>query len=255
MIGALRRRLRRLTKRYVSYSQFGEDIYLVQNCLNALGPDGVVVEVGAYDGRTYSNTLLFENLFHARAVLIEPSPDQYRSILVNRPRASAYKAAIARSHGVVEFCSGSPVSGIASVLTEEYRRRWNTEAFPRVKVLTMPLSEVLEVENAEHVDLLSIDVQGAELQVLESMDWSVPVGIVCVEAEGHRPEDDDACRQLLAGKGFVRKQRLHLSEIWENPGYSRRGCIFDASRRYPFRRFDTPFLSSGFARELLGVVY
>jgi len=43
------------------YSQQGEDIYIYNNFINKICPDGLFVELGAMDGIVYSNTKFFED--------------------------------------------------------------------------------------------------------------------------------------------------------------------------------------------------
>jgi hypothetical protein len=43
------------------YSQQGEDIYIYNNFINKIVPDGTFIELGAMDGVIYSNTKFFED--------------------------------------------------------------------------------------------------------------------------------------------------------------------------------------------------
>lgn len=43
-----------------SYSQLLEDVFVHRNHINLVRDDIVLVEVGAFDGKTYSNTLMLE---------------------------------------------------------------------------------------------------------------------------------------------------------------------------------------------------
>tara|TARA_B110000208_G_C11775868_1_gene431997 strand:+ start:52 stop:303 length:252 start_codon:yes stop_codon:yes gene_type:complete len=42
------------------YSQQGEDLLIYRNFINLSTNDGIFLELGAYDGLKYSNTLFFE---------------------------------------------------------------------------------------------------------------------------------------------------------------------------------------------------
>ena len=56
------------------------------------------------------------------------------------------------------------------------------------------------------IDLWSLDVEGAEIHVLESMNWEIPVvHVLIIERNPGRP----AIERLLTKKGFtyVREQR------------------------------------------------
>ena len=42
---------------------------------------------------------------------------------------------------------------------------------------------------------MCIDVEGGEEEVLKSMDWDIPVYIVCIELDDDNKEKDENCRQ------------------------------------------------------------
>ena len=80
------------------------------------------------------------------------------------------------------------------------------------------MGKLLERAGVERIDFWSIDVEGGELMVLETMDWEIPVHTIFIELRGEKPEKDMACRWLLRAKGFV----LVLDggdQLWENPHF------------------------------------
>ena len=62
---------------------------------------------------------------------------------------------------------------------------------------------MLDVTGMLDVDLFSLDVEGAELAVLHTLDFSVVnFRVLIVELDGMAPEKDQAVRDLLAAKGY-----------------------------------------------------
>ena len=54
-----------------------------------------------------------------------------------------------------------------------------------------------------HIDLLSVDVEGAELEVLRTVDFSdVHVKYVIVEADGSNPAKEQEVRHYMQTSGF-----------------------------------------------------
>jgi hypothetical protein len=49
---------------------------------------------------------------------------------------------------------------------------------------------LLAAADIRHIDFFSLDVQGAELSVLKTMDWSIPVEILLVELDGSDRQKD-----------------------------------------------------------------
>ena len=129
----------------------------------------------------------------------------------------------------MQFCGSSSVSGIIDNMTETYKDRWNINAMPKYNVLTVPMKVLLELENINYIDFLSIDVQGAELDVLLSMNWTIPTYCICIELEGHDKIKDEKCRLILRENGFVFKDKLHISEFWVNYSYFRLNKLYDPS--------------------------
>ena len=46
-----------------------------------------------------------------------------------------------------------------------------------------------------YIDLLSIDVQGGELAVLETMDFNIPVYVIIIELDEGDKIKDNKCRE------------------------------------------------------------
>jgi hypothetical protein len=69
--------------------------------------------------------------------------------------------------------------------------------------------------------LLSIDVEGAELVVLKTFDFKIPVYVIVIELDESNPEKDFECRKLLQDNGFTFKKRFCINEFWVNESYER----------------------------------
>lgn len=226
----------------ISYSQLGEDIWIFQNFLNQPVHDAVLIEVGAFSGIQYSNTLLLEQLTRSSAILVEPAGPTFAECTMNRSNSKVYGFAVAEDFGLMELFGRSAVAGLKEFLTEDYLDQWNMHDAESREVVTIPFWALTRMEHLDFIDVLSIDVQGSELAVLKSADWNIPIGCICLELEEHDPERDDQCRQLLRDRGFQFRVRLGVSEIWTDPTYFRISELFDRKRRLPLARFLTPYL-------------
>ena len=60
------------------FSQLGQDRYLLENFFRGKR-GGVFVDIGAYDGQTFSNTLFFERSMAWTGLCIEPLPSAFAS--------------------------------------------------------------------------------------------------------------------------------------------------------------------------------
>jgi FkbM family methyltransferase len=159
------------------YAQWGEDRWLVAN----LEPptNGVFVDVGAGDGRRGSNTLHFENLgWHGLCVDADPRNHEP----LRRRRAAVETCAIASTAGPRPFgmCRQKPSwSGLL---------RQGGDYEP-ILVDCQRLETLLRRSEIEQIDLLSIDVEGTELDVWDSFDHEGhQPSIVIVEFDDTRPD-------------------------------------------------------------------
>lgn len=78
-----------------------------------------------------------------------------------------------------------------------------------VEITCLPLASVLQMFGLTYIDFFSLDVEGAELKVLQTLDLSaVRINVMVVEQDGHNPEKDEAVRALLLANEFELDERM-----------------------------------------------
>jgi FkbM family methyltransferase len=151
-------------------SQNGEDV-LIHKFFGGRRT-GRYVEVGAYDGVGFSNTYFLDALGW-EGILVEPSPDQAEACRKWRPHSRVVQAACGRGGGRIHFkvVKGSVGIGTLSYMGDDpkHEQRIAREGgtIEEVEVPLLTLDEIIG-DRISKIDLLSVDVEGAELQVLES---------------------------------------------------------------------------------------
>ena len=235
----------------ISYSQLGEDVWVFQNFLNRPVKDAILVEVGSYNGVDFANTLLFERFAKGRYILIEPAELSSEHCRRNRARALVLRCAISDSYEVVTLLGDSSLSGITKHLSKEYAQEWAIEDAESQAVVSLPLDAVVTMERLAYIDVLSVDVQGAELAVLQGINWSTPIGCIILEVENRDKTKDELCRSILRKQGFEYQVRLGVSEIWTHPRYPRQTDLFDTSRMRNVNSFLFPYLEPGWRSSIL----
>jgi FkbM family methyltransferase len=212
------------------YSQQGEDIYVYHNFINKIAPDGIFVELGAMDGLVYSNTKFFEDTLKFSGTLIEPT-DQYKSLILNRPGCKCYNVAVNNKTEMVKFLGNYATAGLVNTMSNTFRQTWhpNSQESHEYFVNGEPIRDILKKSSIEYIDFLSIDVEGGEYVVLETLDFSVPIYVICIELDGHNSEKDQKCRNILIQNGFVLKKRFCINEFWINDNYFRKDVVYDKS--------------------------
>jgi len=157
--------------------------------------NGFFIEAGANDGYQQSNTYYFEKMRGWRGILIEPIPELAAECRKNR-RGPVVEAAL-----VAQNCPDTVVpmhfAGLMSLLAapscdkiipEEHVRAGieiqNLRNSYTIHVPAKPLSSILdELGMRQEIDLLSLDVEGAEEGVLQGIDWARHAPrFICIEA-------------------------------------------------------------------------
>lgn len=134
------------------YSEFGEDRWIAENM--AIPKAGVFVDVGALNGVGGSNSLWFERQGWT-GLCIEADPRMWEGLLQRRNCMKFFGAA--GSNPSMEF-EVNPQIGWSGF------GRGGT----KISVPVLPLANILEAYGIDTVDILSIDVEGAELDVWHS---------------------------------------------------------------------------------------
>ena len=192
------------------YSVERQDRWLASNffCDTCKHHQGTFVEIGAGDGIGASNTKMLEDQFGFKGVLIEGQPSHARKAIASRGGRNGnvvFPEAVCRTPGAVTY-AGPADRGTAGVLDEmsaNYLKYFGHRMTHNYTVPCRPISAMLELAGVRSIDLFSLDVEGGELLVLQTFDWSIPVRLWIVELDGSNPTREDAIRELLATRGYA----------------------------------------------------
>jgi len=206
--------------RVTFYSQQDEDKYIIQYLLKDRIYDGTYLEIGACDGKLYSNTLTLEKYFGFKGILIEPQKEYFRGLEYNRSRENneLYNCAVTNSDMETITFTGDNAEGgvLSSINTNLENRNWSTYEVPNKR-----MSEILENSKYEYIDFMIIDVEGSELSLLESIDFKYPIYCIIIEAHSGEQEKNKKFGEHLKANGFTYKERQRGNEVWINKSYYR----------------------------------
>lgn len=189
-----------------SHSQWGEDWALLpllpfgRQVLPSTPP--TFVEIGAFDGIRFSNTLMLERCFGWTGLLVEANPGNFQRLQrAGRPRAQVLHAA-ACEEGASSVAVTIDATERAGQLRHMSGVGQRLLRHPRVaSVPCLPLSRMASTAGLRTIDLLSVDVEGAEEEVLRTTDLSV-VRVAMVEMDGSHPEREERIDALMHSAGF-----------------------------------------------------
>ena len=175
----------------VIYERFFADPH---SPVGTLGKTGRFLEMGALDGVEFSNTLNFERCLGWEGLLVEAHPDNAKQAKKNRPNAAVVQsAACSQKLGGTLTMKGT--KGTAAVAKDG-----------DITVPCKPLADILKDNDLHHIHFFSLDVEGAELQVLQTIDFKkVSFDVIMVETTmlpGYDASKVEQVRQLMRRVGM-----------------------------------------------------
>ena len=227
---------RTVLTRHPSYAQDGEDL-LLDDLLDHKA-EGFYVDVGAYHPTEFSNTKVFYDRGWS-GINIEPVHHRYVELSKARPRDLNLNVGVASRAGVAELYCMEP-AGLTTFVRSESERLCQFDGHRLVEVRRVevtPLSAILDAHgHLPHIDFLSVDVEGAERDVLESNDWlKYRPSVVLIESaqyfptsQTQRPSTFERWADVLAHNHYV-----HLGDTTCNSFFGDAGQanVLAAARR------------------------
>lgn len=174
---------------------------------------GVFLDIGANDGRTFSNSLFFEEMLGWHGLCVEPHPLAFAKLAQARPRCINIAGGVSNTRSQLKFMQLSGytemLSGFVEGMDEAHKHRIESElavyggSKQIIDVQSFSLADLLAQYDIRHVDFMSLDVEGHELAVLESIDFDhVQFKTLVIEENNERAAADVLA--FLAGKGYQR---------------------------------------------------
>ncbi len=203
----------------IFYSQSGQDRFLHEHVFKGKR-NGVFVDIGAYDGITLSNSYFFEQTLGWTGICVEPIPATFEKLKSIR-KALCIQGCISDKYETASFMhvQGSPemLSGILENLDPRHVERILNEikqdggSFEIIPVRCYNINKLLLDNNITHVDYLSLDIEGGELEVLKSIDYS-KIDIDVIDVENNYGAD---FQSFLQSKGYEKIAEIPPDEIYQ----------------------------------------
>lgn len=138
------------------YSQLGQDHWVLKHVNKT---DGIFIDIGAHDGIELSNTYLLEQMGWT-GICVEPNRKSYQKLKNNRNCILDDRAVYSKSGITLKFSENidPTMSGLTPYGLQE--------------VLTISLNDLCEQNNISQIDYISLDVEGAELEILQAFNFN-----------------------------------------------------------------------------------
>ncbi|HEY7967409.1 MAG TPA: FkbM family methyltransferase [Solirubrobacteraceae bacterium] len=155
---------------------------------------GFFIEAGANDGLFQSNTALLERSLDWEGILIEPAPSSC-------VRCRANRRALVHNCGLVSFdYEGDTVTGDFDGYPMGSVGGTRLDRGGSVTVPARTLQSLLDEHGVSHVDFLSLDAEGYELEILRGCDFERTKFDYILSELG--PDNFDATLALLDAHGY-----------------------------------------------------
>lgn len=194
------------------YSQYGQDEYIIQRLKNKRY--GFFVDLGAALPIELSNTYYIERELNWNGILIEAGAHFIENLQQQRTSTVVHALIFNKPDIEVSYMIDNGVGlgnhikgfGVAHAIVSF-----------GIKARTTTLQTVLDENNAPNIiDYLSLDIEGAELQALQSVDLNkYQFRIMTIEENGQQ----SSILQFLEPYGYV------LDTILQNPGLNEKELV------------------------------
>ena len=200
-----------------SYSHSKED-EILQTLLTS--PTGFYIDVGSGRPISGSNTFVFYRKGW-RGICIDPISLNIRLFNLFRPKDKILQALVGLASKPVDFWEFDPYeySTANKAVAERVMENADFRLLKTSKLITVSLSSLISLVPRNVSTLLSIDVEGHEMEVLESNDWELfrPT-VICVE-EWQSTFDslgESEIQLYLSIRGYKKVAYIGVSSIYLN---------------------------------------
>jgi len=198
-------------ERIVQYTDFVQLMSLAR-CIDAMDGPVTIVEVGAHDG---AYAVILGRLVAAhggRVIAVEPNSKSFARLRSNVSMngldhiVTCVHAAAGDRRGAARIAIAGSQSGISG------KAPWQ-ESCAVEDVDVLPLSSLLDEQRITKVDILVVDVEGAELQVLRGIPWNTvwPAKVYCEFHPYAWPSFGYSKHEMFE---FLRQRRLRAMDMY-----------------------------------------
>ena len=178
--------------------------------------------MGAYDGVFASNSLFFERELGWTGICLEPHPIAFEKLQKNRSCTCV--------HGCVGLVSGEEMfvmagcnSSTLSLMDPRHSRGIDAPFREMVTVKRYTFNDLMRQHGVDHIDYFSLDIEGGELEVLQSIDFDT-IRIDVISVESNYPDLRKKMLTFMAAKGYVWMTKCGVDDLFRPCRLSVRNC-------------------------------
>jgi len=133
------------------FSQFGQDKLVAEQLAPGIR-NGLFVDIGAYDGVSFSNTVYLERERQWTGIAIEPEPGAFAALESQRSCRCIW-AAVGDTAGTAQFVVAGMLSGSIDTMDRRRHRRIGKENTALIDVPRVRFNDIVLAEGLKRIDL------------------------------------------------------------------------------------------------------
>jgi len=174
------------------YSQNDEERWIVNHFQNINPAQSRFLDIGAYDGKTFSNTLRLAELGW-NGLCIEPAPSCFLGLMgvhKDNPRVELLNAAVIPGNAAKILPFHDSNGDAVSTLVDAHVVKWQASAkFRKFYIPALPIGAVF-AQFGTGFEFLNLDVESLNIELFRELPLAqMPsLRLICVEHDGHYGE-------------------------------------------------------------------
>jgi FkbM family methyltransferase len=203
-------------KKLTTKSQFKQDLFVLEHHNHK--KNGFYLEIGVHDGENGNNTALLDQEYNWKGVCIDP----FMFNMENRS-CQQFNVALGFTPGETKFRVGdnnSALSGIDKFVTSEKdNKKWadKTKDFKETTVMVRTPDDVFkEAKIPPIIDYLSLDVEGAEMDILKSFPFDkYCIKYATIETNNDKDKEKEL-EEFMSKHGYKYEGHYDVDHIFSN---------------------------------------
>ncbi|MBO6179981.1 MAG: FkbM family methyltransferase [Selenomonadaceae bacterium] len=186
--------------------------YVIDNIIFHQKQGGFFLDIGANDPCFINNTFFFEKYRNWNGLAFEPLHS--KNLKWTSRKTKCMQVALSNYNGTADFTEFDEdyMSGIADKV------EFDGAVKARYPVEVRRLDQILQENDIHHVDYVSLDVEGAELEVLQGIDFS-SCEITSFTIELTEKQETFEVRKFMIEQGYEFVGRLYFDDLWVKKGF------------------------------------
>ncbi|KAL3943176.1 MAG: hypothetical protein SGBAC_002737 [Bacillariaceae sp.] len=196
-------------------SQFSQDVFVARRLFHKYivdGKKGTFIEAGANHYKELSSSYFFEKCLGWSGLCVEPQKQYHQGLRENR--SCQLVTSCLTKEKTQMMLGGMPAHRGAGMFVRPIPENGIIPAnFERIDCA--PIDSII----TGHVDLFVLDVEGAEMTVLETIDWDkLQFGALLIETEKMNIATKSKLEKIMQSKGYRKLHDLRIDSLFVPSG-------------------------------------